>query len=58
MCLGAARKLHLCGRNRKAMERVNVPQAEGQQSPRLLVEFQVDALQLSSSHQFMGNNGR
>lgn len=35
-----------------------VPQAEGQQGARLLVKFQMDALQLPCSHQLMRNNGR
>lgn len=35
-----------------------VPQAEGQQGARLLVKFQMDALQLTCSHQLMRNNGR
>lgn len=34
-----------------------VPQTEGQQSARLLVEFQMDALQLPCSHQLVGNDG-
>lgn len=37
--------------------KAGVPQAEGQQGAGLLVELQMDALQLASSHQLVRDNG-
>lgn len=45
---------NMCGSKRESGA---VPQAEGQQRAWLLVEFQMDALQLSCSDQLMRNNG-